>query len=345
MRISICIPNYNYEGYLDKTLNSVLASSYRNFEILISDNASTDGSVALVKKYMEKYPLISLHCNAANLGFAGNLDVSGAMAQGDYMIMLSSDDLIAPEALEIYSSLIEKNPGTVIGSSWDIISSHGEKIGYTGPNKAIWKDDDLDQNLSKQLGVSVFRIKAPVLLRRCLSNMATPFNFCTVAYKREWYERIGGYGGGRLINPDKWFHWKLLTVADDAVFIDKPLFQYRWHAQNQTSLQARTGTLKYMIDEYRNTIEVTDQMLKDAQVSRKQLGRNFINRDVYRHGVGEFLKGRWLKSLRIFFFGLSTFPGTMLSSGYLLPYILMLLTTPIGAKICSLFFGREWKGQ
>ena len=52
--------------------------------------------------------------------------------------------------------------------------------------------------------------------------MKNPFNFAATVYATELYRRVEGYGGGRLYNPDKWFHWKVLGAADMAYFIDAP---------------------------------------------------------------------------------------------------------------------------
>ena len=68
---------------------------------------------------------------------------------------------------------------------------------------------------------------ADELLRRCLAQMNNPFNFAATCYPRRLYQAVEGYGAGRLINPDKYFHWKLLAVAERAYFVDRPLFAYR----------------------------------------------------------------------------------------------------------------------
>jgi hypothetical protein len=93
--------------------------------------------------------------------------------------------------------------------------------------------------------------------------------------------------------------------------------------------------LKYLVDEYRNTIELTDDMLRLAALNRTSAEKNFVLRNIYRHGIGEFSKGRWFKSMRVFFFGLATFPGTMVTRKYFIPYLVLLLTTPIGSYISS----------
>jgi glycosyltransferase involved in cell wall biosynthesis len=341
MTFSICIPNYNYAHYLGLTFDSIARLQYDDYEVVVSDNASTDGSLGVIQEQQKRFRGFRYQVNPVNLGFAPNLDRAASLATGDYVIMLSSDDLITPEALSTYQSILKQYPDSAICSAWDIIDSEGRKIGRTGPDTRLWTSSDLDAELSAQLGCNVYRVKGDVLLRRCLFSMATPFNFCTAAYPLNAYAVLGGYGGSRLINPDKWFHWRLLTKVPQAIYVDRALFNYRWHNQNQTAQQANTGALKYLIDEYRNTIEIGEDMLRFAGIGRKAFITAFVRNDIYRHGAGEFLRGRWLKAFRVFCFGLGVYPGSVVFNGYFIPFLLMLCTTPLGSYLVSKLVNRK----
>src|SRR5690349_18596953 len=124
---SICIPNYNYGRYIGLTIQSVLDQSWPHFEIIVSDNASTDDSVSVVKSFSD--PRIRLLQNPVNLGFASNLDHASETARGDYMMMLSSDDLMKPGALEIYAGLLHHYDAgdrqIVLSSGIEIIDGEG----------------------------------------------------------------------------------------------------------------------------------------------------------------------------------------------------------------------------
>src|SRR5438094_10104367 len=104
MRFSICIPNYNYASFIERTIRSVLAQE-GDLEVLVSDNASTDGSVDVVRAIDDDR--IRIQVNNVNVGFAGNLDRVVGMASGDWVILLSSDDLIEPDALACYRGVID----------------------------------------------------------------------------------------------------------------------------------------------------------------------------------------------------------------------------------------------
>ena len=106
IKFSICIPNYNYSQFIGKTIESVLNQTYQNFDIIISDNASDDDSISVIESF--KDCRISLIQNKYKVGFSPNLDRATYKASGDYIILLSSDDLMKPNALEEYNSFITR---------------------------------------------------------------------------------------------------------------------------------------------------------------------------------------------------------------------------------------------
>ena len=76
VKFSICIPNYNYSKYISETINSLLNQTYKNIEICISDNASTDKSIETIKKYTSEHKYIKLNVNKCNVGYYENLKSS-----------------------------------------------------------------------------------------------------------------------------------------------------------------------------------------------------------------------------------------------------------------------------
>src|SRR4029079_4884177 len=149
MKISVCIPNYNYERYLGRTIQSILDQHDPDVEILVSDNASTDGSAALVKNFND--PRIQLHVNACNVGFSGNLDRSASMATGELMIILSSDDLMRAGALAAYRKLFAHlgpaGRSAIASASGDVIDSEDRVTGRTGPDPSLWNEADRSAEL------------------------------------------------------------------------------------------------------------------------------------------------------------------------------------------------------
>ena len=202
MTFSICIPNYNYERYLGRTIQSVLDQSGIDLEILVSDNASTDGSMNVVRGFND--PRIKVHVNNVNVGFAGNLDRAARMATGDFVIMLSSDDLILPGTLQAYANLMAKvahDRPAVVSSSWDVINANDEVIDKHNPDSMLWLKEDRVPELDELVGGPVYRVAGDTLLKRCLGAMRNPFNFAATCYSRSLYDTIEGYGGGPHVQP------------------------------------------------------------------------------------------------------------------------------------------------
>lgn len=310
MKFSICIPNYNYERYLGRTIQSILDQVDADLEILVSDNASTDGSAALVRRFGD--PRIRLHVNACNVGFSGNLDRSASMASGELMIMLSSDDLMRPGALATYRKFFDhlgpQGRGTIASASWDVIDSKDRVTGQTGPDPTLWTPADRKPELEQLLGAPVYGVAADELLRRCLRQMKNPFNFAATVYATELYRSVEGYGGGRLYNPDKWFHWKVLGTADTAYFIDQRLFAYRWHGDNQMAQESATSALKFLVDEYVSTLELDAAVLKRIGFTRDDVLAAFVEYDIARHGLATLARGQRMRARRILDFGRAAYP-------------------------------------
>jgi glycosyltransferase involved in cell wall biosynthesis len=340
---SICIPNFNYARYLGATLDSVLGQSHRDLEVLVSDNASTDGSLDVIDQHGDDR--VRLHVNKRNIGFASNLDRAARMASGDVMIMLSSDDVMAPGALDVYADLharaVDEDKRVVICSTVDVIDGDGERTGAVGPDPQLWHDALRPPELEGPGGAPVLVMPASRLLRRCLRQMRNPFNYAATAYPREMYDLVEGYGASRLMNPDKWFHWRLLEVADEAWFVDRPLFGYRWHASNQTALQSTTGALKYLVDEYVTTFEVGDEMLESVALSRDELVTAFIEHDVGRHGLALLARGDRSSARRAADFARGAYPKVARSNRKVTALRGLLALGPIGQRIAAVAYQRS----
>lgn len=336
---SICIPNFNYEAYLGKTLQSAVDQDFTDLEIVVADNASTDSSVEILKRFQATHANIYYKVNACNVGFAGNLDECGRMAKGNWMIMLSSDDMMAPEALSYYDKLIRKvnNPSMVVSSTFEKIGPEDEFLDFIGPvQSSLYHDSDIDSELSEHMGCNVYKIKSDELLKRCLPRFYNPFNFAATCYPREAYVKKGGYGGSRMMNPDKWFHWKLLAETEYAYIIDKPLFKYRWHNTNQTAQLKTSGALKFWVDEYRNSFEPEKQMLAKAGLTGQQMQSAFCDH-ILKYVVVHIRQGEKAEAWRLFRFVQGVYPSAVRSSKFYFRVATLLRLYPLSKTILSRF--------
>jgi glycosyltransferase involved in cell wall biosynthesis len=336
MKFSICIPNYNYGRFLGRTLQSALGQSYSDLEVIVSDNCSTDDSVAVARATGD--PRVQVHRNRTNVGFAGNLDRAASRASGDWMLLLSSDDLMLDGALAAYAAVAEalgeRARRTVLCSSVRIVDENdvfGEVQAV--PRHAMFRPDDVSPELSRVTVAETYRVPSGELLRRALGAMQNPLFFCATAYPRQLYEAIEGYGGGRSVGPDKWFNWRLLGAADEVVFIRRPLFGYRLHSGNQTAQQAASGALKYLVDDYANSFEIDRGLLERAGVSRQDVERAFIEYDVVRHGLALLAERKRVSARRTLRFGQAAYPRHLARNPRAWAFRALLRLGPVGSLV------------
>jgi glycosyltransferase involved in cell wall biosynthesis len=113
-RVSIGLPVYNGENYLTETLDSILAQTFTDFELIISDNASTDGTEAICRKYAAQDARIRYVRNASNLGAARNYNHVFELARGEYFKWNGHDDPLAPLFLARCVEVLDRDPGVVL---------------------------------------------------------------------------------------------------------------------------------------------------------------------------------------------------------------------------------------
>lgn len=129
--VSVIIPAYNLEGYLDTCLQSVLAQTLGNFEAIVVDDGSTDGTPGLLRRYAERDPRIIV-VSTPNRGVARARETGIARAQGKYIAFLDGDDFWEPRMLEEMTASIGQNGG------YDIVCCNFKRVCKT--YQAIYRE-------------------------------------------------------------------------------------------------------------------------------------------------------------------------------------------------------------
>jgi hypothetical protein len=333
--LSVMIPNYNYGRYIAETIRSVLGQAPPGLEVVVSDNASTDDSVAVVHGIGDHR--IRIEVNPTNVGFAPNLERVAQMARGRRMLLLSSDDRMAPGALEAYArleaALGDAADRAVWGSATSVIDADGRTTGRVDPDPKLWRGARDEPELSRAVGHPVRSLPAPQLLRRSLELLRTPLPFATTCYPRTLHDAAGGYTGGRLINPDKYFLWKLMSVAETVYVIDDPLFDYRVHDAGQAPQEQRSGALKHLTDEYVATFHLPPSVLERAGLDRAALAAAFVEQDIALRGLVAVANGQRTTARRSVHFGLAAYPELTRANRKVWALLALLALGPAGTRI------------
>jgi glycosyltransferase involved in cell wall biosynthesis len=138
--VSIGLPVYNAELFLEEAIDSILNQTFGDFELIISDNASTDQTAVICQKYMAIDGRIRYYRSVENLGAAPNFNKVYQLSQGQYFKWMAADDTIEPMFLESCLALLEKDPKVVLAYS---------KADFVRPSGQYWWTAEVSPDLSQ----------------------------------------------------------------------------------------------------------------------------------------------------------------------------------------------------
>lgn len=128
---SIVIPVYNCEKTIYETLQSVLIQTYNDYEIIIVNDSSTDGTLSEINKIKDNLSNISIINNPENLGAASSRNKGISVAKGNYIAFLDGDDVWMPDKLKKQKCIIKENNCDICCTSYDFIDKNSQKIKNT----------------------------------------------------------------------------------------------------------------------------------------------------------------------------------------------------------------------
>ncbi|MGH2603742.1 MAG: glycosyltransferase family 2 protein, partial [Dehalococcoidia bacterium] len=120
-RLSVGLPVYNGEQYLSEALDALLGQSYEDFELIISDNASTDGTEDVCRRYLAQDQRIRYVRQPRNIGAAPNHNFVFRQARGELFKWASHDDLYARDLLRRCVEALDEHPHMVLAHAWHAI--------------------------------------------------------------------------------------------------------------------------------------------------------------------------------------------------------------------------------
>lgn len=330
---SICIPNFNYSKYLKLTIQSVLAQSFQDFEVIISDNASTDDSVQMVKRFKDSR--ITLIENQVNLGFSPNLDKCTQNTKGKYMILLSSDDVMFPGALELIFQVINANQNEqiVVMTACSVIDSKGEKIGakraMTGDVYSYIKKNQITPlTINKDLGYENYSAKT-VLTALLTGTFQPAGQFLATCYPSSMYKKLDGYRSIMAVHPDAHFSHRLLFQNPLIAYVNQELFGYRVHEANNLAATIKMSNIKYLTDSYLLSKQYDKAQLQSIDLQPKDLENAFVNHLIFKDAFWSLARGRAMKGIRLLAFGVAAYPNRVLWNIRFLGLNLLVFISPV----------------
>jgi glycosyltransferase involved in cell wall biosynthesis len=257
--VSVLIPVYNARAFVGQAIDSALRQSAGDLEVIVVDDASTDGSSDIIAGYDD--PRIRRFRNASNLGLVGNWNECLRHARGRYITMLHQDDVMEPENVKRKAKALDTSGLFWAASDCVQIDASGKTLfeHWFGHTRAL--------RVSRRSRRSQFA--AMFFGRNYLC-------FPTIFWKREVTDTLGGFAakGGYCVDI---YMWLKFLSRFRFVYVDEPLVRYRW-AQNES---LKYDTTDWILDDFLARREVaTDLGLAHYYAARLriQYGPRFLSR-------------------------------------------------------------------
>lgn len=212
--LSVSLTNYNYGSLLPRALDSVLAQTYTDFELIVVDNASTDDSLDILRRYSARDSRIRLIVHAENQGLARSLAEAGAAAEGQYHVHIDADDwVIDPTAFERQIAVLQRDP------SISVVYSPIVMFDASGAMK-VYQAFPHDQVFTGEAGIAQ-AVMGKIINTGPMMRMSA-------------FRKFGGYNTSYLYAIDVKLAVDLCGVGRVA-YINRPLYAFYQHPCSLTN--------------------------------------------------------------------------------------------------------------
>jgi glycosyltransferase involved in cell wall biosynthesis len=196
VQFSILMPVYNIQKYLRQTVDSLLSQDFRNFEVVIVDDGSTDGTPQILESYGAQIRF----CRQANTGAEFARNKAASLAQGEYLVMMDHDDVLLPCALSTYDRIIRTfgSPALIIGAM--AYFQDGQTVPPGAPSPGRVQVLKYENFLAKDVEVGITNSR--------------------IVIRKSVFDAIGGYGnGGEPAFPSDDFNLIFKAGADGPCIV------------------------------------------------------------------------------------------------------------------------------
>lgn len=203
-KVSIVLPVYNGERYLEEAIQSVLDQTFKDWELIIIDDCSSDKTPEIIREFVQKDLRIKSYRNIQNQKLPRSLNIGFEKAQGEYFSWTSCDNLYKPEAItQLISSIVQDKEVGLVYSSFDLIDECGK---YKSTIKSGKAED-----------IGIRNVVGACFL-----------------YRAEIAKKIGGYDPDLYLAEDYEYWLRIASVAKLGL-ISESLYLYRQHSESLSS--------------------------------------------------------------------------------------------------------------
>ena len=268
-KVSVCIPVYNGSDYIAESIESVLGQTYKEFQLIVADNCSTDNTEEIVRNFHD--PRLTFIRNKQNLGLAGNFNRCLELAKGEYVCIWHHDDVMLPDNLEFKVHLLDEHLDVgFVHSNLILIDNKGEVVA-----PEIWYEGSRHDYIED--GLTAFKKYLSYL--PCGAGIFIG----AVLARRSCYEKIGQFSVKlpHCLDSEMWMRMMLFyTIA----CIGTPLVKYRIHPTTASKAWGEWDSIPFLKEHYEVTkiiFKKYNEHIPNANNLIEQNTRNFGKRALY----------------------------------------------------------------
>jgi len=256
--ISVLMTAYNREKFIEESIDSVLRSTYTNFELIITDDCSRDITFEIAKSYAKKDYRVKVYQNEVNLGDYPNRNKAASYAQGKYIKYLDSDDIMYSHCLQVMVSAMEKFPEAGYGLSCKGDSSQPYPTCVL-PHDAYWEHFNGQNHFDRAPGSAII--------------------------KKSAFDEVGGFSGKRMIGDNEL--WLKIGRYFPLVKFPIDLYWARMHAsqESQSDYAKEYNSLRKMV--FEEALSANDCPLTEKEKKTILLK---IRRESLKHKILKYLR-------------------------------------------------------
>ena len=273
MTVSVLIPNYNHAKYLKQRIESILNQTYRDFEIIILDDCSTDRSRDIIDDYTSRFPFITSYYNSINSGSPFIQWDSGVdKAKGEFIWIAESDDFAEPTFLEKTTAIMNDNKtlGLVYCDS-KVFDESNKSEYFVSERKALFSNTKW---LRDYLNSGKKEIADYLYLANTINNVSG------VLFRKCKYSEAGFADHSMKFCGD-WFIYLRILLISDVAYIAEPLNNFRLHADS--TFHSYFGSNTYLKEVIKIYLFVNKQI--SLAPKKKFLMAGYLSRIIFRRLV------------------------------------------------------------
>lgn len=263
-KVSVIVPIYNAELYLNDCIHSILSQSLKDIEVLLMDDESNDNSLNVCKEYEKKDSRIRVFSHK-NIGQGLERNIGIEKANGEYIAFIDADDMLKPNMLEIMYELAKKHDADIISVGYEDICLDGSIVRHILENKILSNRININMAMADLIGN-----KVDDTYKGCIAVWDSLF-------KKELIDKyqIRFVSERDVYSEDLLFKLNFLRHAKTFISYEEPLYQYRINNESFTN-SVNNIIIDRILNLYDLVLEYFENTLGDLGLKERIVNRTFF---------------------------------------------------------------------